>query len=314
MVSVSSMRTLTRRTALRALLAAPVAVSAVTKWRPFSASAQEAADPKSLGVMTFVVAGLDTREADQPENTDVLMVARVDLINATVRAIQIPRDLWVAIPGYGEEKITRAYDFGSSANGRDFKSGAQLTAETIYQNFGIDLDATVMTTFTGFEQIVDAFGGVDVDNPYDVYDSQYPTPDYGYQEIYFPAGVNHLDGVNALAFCRTRHQDGDPGRSMRQRVVLRALLDAARNTGGSALEELVQANRSAIRTTLGKSKQLALALAAPDFADANVTFATLDGYVFESTAPTGAWIYAGDWSTLPGYVQGFLDGSIGGNV
>ena len=79
-------------------------------------------------------------------------------------------------------------------------------------------------------------------------------------------------------------------------------------------EELVQANRSAIRTTLGKSKQLALALAAPDFADANVTFATLDGYVFESTAPTGAWIYAGDWSTLPGYVQGFLDGSIAGNA
>jgi LCP family protein required for cell wall assembly len=314
MISFKSMRKHTRRAALRALLGAPIAVSAITNWRPFGANAQEAADPASLGVMTFVVAGLDTREADQPENTDILMIARVDLINSTVRALTIPRDLWVSIPGVGEDKITRAYDFGSSSNGRDFKSGATLTAETIYQNFGIDLDSTVMTTFAGFEQIIDAFGGVDVDNPYDVYDAEYPTPDYGYSEIYFPAGPNHLDGYNALAFCRTRHQDGDDGRSMRQRIVIRALLDAARQSDGPSLEELVQANRSAIRTTLGKSKQLALALAAPDFSNENVTFATLQGYVYESYAPNGAWIYAGDWTTIPGYVQGFLDGSIAGNA
>jgi LCP family protein required for cell wall assembly len=314
MISFKSMRKHTRRAALRALLGAPIAMSAITSWRPFGANAQEAADPASLGVMTFVVAGLDTREADQPENTDILMIARVDLINSTVRALTIPRDLWVSIPGVGEDKITRAYDFGSSSNGRDFKSGASLTAETIFQNFGIDLDSTVMTTFAGFEQIIDAFGGVDVDNPYDVYDAEYPTPDYGYSEIYFPAGPNHLDGYNALAFCRTRHQDGDDGRSMRQRIVIRALLDAARQSDGPSLQELVQANRSAIRTTLGKSKQLALALAAPDFSNENVTFATLQGYVYESYAPNGAWIYAGDWSTLPGYVQGFLDGSIAGNA
>ncbi|MGH2548097.1 MAG: LCP family protein, partial [Thermomicrobiales bacterium] len=292
MISFKSMRKQTRRAALRALLGAPIAMSAITSWRPFGANAQEAADPASLGVMTFVVAGLDTREADQPENTDILMIARVDLINSTVRAITIPRDLWVNIPGYGEDKITRAYDFGSSSNGRDFKSGASMTAETIYENFGVDLDSTVMTTFTGFEQIIDAFGGIDVDNPYDVYDAEYPTPDYGYSEIYFPAGANHLDGVSALAFCRTRHQDGDDGRSMRQRVVIRALLDAARQSDGPSLEELVKANRSAIRTTLGKSKQLALALAAPDFSNDNVSFASLQGYVYESYAPNGAWIYA----------------------
>jgi LCP family protein required for cell wall assembly len=314
MFSLSSLRTTTRRAALRALLGAPVAFSALTSWRPFRASAQDAADPTSLGVLTLVVAGLDTREADQPENTDVLMVARVDLLNNTVRCISIPRDLWVTIPGYGEDKITRAYDYGSSSNGRDFKSGAHCTADTIFQNFGIDLDASVMTTFAGFEQIIDAFGGIDVDNPYDVYDAEYPTPEYGYSEIYFPAGSNHLDGVSALAFCRTRHQDGDDGRSMRQRLVIRALLDAAKQKDGPSLEDLVTANRSAIRTTLGRSKQLALALAAPDFSNDNVTFATLQGYVYESTAPNGAWIYAGDWSTLPGYVQGFLDGSIDGNA
>jgi hypothetical protein len=92
------------------------------------------------------------------------------------------------------------------------------------------------------------------------------------------------------------------------------LLDSARQSDGPSLQDLITANRDAIRTTLGRSKQLALALAAPDFTNDSVTFATLQGYVYESTAPNGAWIYAGDWSQLPGYVQGFLDGSIAGNA
>jgi len=314
MSTFASLKTSTRRTMLKALLGAPVAAAALTSWRPGCAGAMEAADPASLGVMNFVVAGLDTRTPDEPENTDVLMVARVDLINSSVRAFSIPRDLWVTIPGYGDEKITRAYDFGSKSAGGEFKAGAQAVADTIEYNFGIPIDAAVMTTFQGFEQLVDAFGGVTVDNPYDVYDGEYPTYDYGYKEIYYPAGQVHLSGPEALEFCRTRHQDGDDGRSMRQRIVLRSLLDTARQSDSDTLQQLVLEHRSTIRTNLGRSKQLALALAAPDFSNGNVEFATLQSYVFASTAPTGAWIYAGDWSSIPGFTQSFLDGSIPGNA
>jgi LCP family protein required for cell wall assembly len=314
MSALETLKTTTRRTALKALLGAPVAAAALTNWRPGRASAIEAADPASLGVMNFVIAGLDTRTSNEPENTDVLMVARVDLLEYSVRAISIPRDLWVTIPGYGDEKITRAYDFGSKAAGGDFKAGAETVAATIEYNFGIPIDASVMTTFHGFEQVVDAFGGVTVENPYDVYDGEYPTYDYGYKEIYYPAGSVHLSGPEALEFCRTRHQDGDDGRSMRQRIVLRALLDTAKQSDASTLQDLVLEYRSAIRTNLGRSKQLAFALAAPDFSNDRVEFATIQDYVYASTAPTGAWIYAGDWSSLPGYTQGFLAGSIGGNA
>jgi len=309
-----SIRTATRRTALKALLGAPVVASAIASWRPFGAQAQDSADPASLGVMNFIVAGVDFRSHEEPENSDVLMLARVDLINSTVRAVTIPRDLWVTIPNYGDDKITRAYDYGSKSEGGEFKAGAQAISDTIAYNFGIDVHATVMTTFEGFAQIVDAFGGVTVNNPYDVYDAEYPTRDYGIKEIYFPAGEITLSGEEALEFCRTRHQDGDDGRSMRQRIVLRALLDTARQSDGSTLQELVNLNRSAYRTNLGRSKQLALALAAPDFTNDGVTFATLQNYIYPSTASNGAWIYAGDWSQIPGYVQGFLDGSIEGNA
>lgn len=304
----------TRRAAIKALLGAPIVISSITHQRAQAAENVVAADPKSLGSMTFVVAGLDYRNDWEPENTDVLMVARVDLIENSVRAFSIPRDLWVSIPGYGEDKITRAYDFGSAQAGRDFKSGANAIASTIEANFGIKIDAAVMTTFTGFEQIVDAFGGVHVNNPYDLYDGQYPTADYGIKEIFYPAGDQVLNGQQALEFCRTRHQDGDDGRTMRQRIVLRALLDEARALDSNTLQTFVVEHRSSIRTNLGRSKQLALALAAPDFANSRVEFATLTPYIWASTAWNGAWIYAGDWANIPGFTQGFLNGDIAGNA
>lgn len=314
MSSFASLTRSTRRTAIKALLGAPIVLSSLTRRSAEAAENVAAADPRSLGTLTFTVAGLDYRNEWEPENTDVLMVARVDLINNTVRAFSIPRDLWVTIPGYGEDKITSAYYYGSSGAGRDFKAGANSLASTLETNFGITIDASVMTTFDGFEQIVDALGGASVTNPYDLYDGQYPTRDYGMKEIWYPAGDLHLTGEQALEFCRTRHQDGDDGRTMRQRMVLRALLEQARQLDSDSLQNIVLENRNAVRTNLGRSKQLALALAAPDFSNSQVEFATLSSYIWPSTAWNGAWIYAGDWSALPAFAQGFLSGEIPGNA
>jgi LCP family protein required for cell wall assembly len=260
--------------------------------------------------LTIIAGGLDSREPDQPENTDVVMLARVDLQERTVRAISIPRDLYLEIPNYGYDKITRAYDFGSKANNSSFKSGAQLVKDTVKSNFGLDIDGVALTTFGGFVEIVDALGGVDVDNPYDLYDGEYPTIDYGYKEIYFPAGPQHLAGAEALEFSRTRHQDGDDARVMRQQLVLRALLERARDPKiAPKLPDIVSKHSRAVRTDLGPSKRLALALAAPDFSNDSVTFGTLNGLVYADTAPNGMWIYSGDWSQIPGYVESFLSGN-----
>ncbi|HEY8448733.1 MAG TPA: LCP family protein [Thermomicrobiales bacterium] len=273
-----------------------------------SASAQDV-EPADIDALTLIVGGLDSREPGQPENSDVLILARVDLVNRTVRAISIPRDLYVEIPGFGYDKITRAYDFGSKADGGRFKGGAATMRATVEANFGIEVDGVVLTTFDGFVQIVDALGGVDVVNPYDLYDAEYPTPDYGYKEIFYPAGPLHLNGEQALEFVRTRHQDGDEGRVMRQQLVIRALLDRARDPEiADRLPKLVHKYRKAVRTDLSQSERLALALAAPSFTQEGIEFATLNGLVYPDTAPNGMWIYSGDWSQIPGYVQSFLFG------
>jgi LCP family protein required for cell wall assembly len=264
--------------------------------------------------LTIVIGGLDARAAGQPQNSDVLIVARIDLQANTMRAFNIPRDLYVDIPGFGSDKITRAYDYGSTVGGsdkRDSTAGIKLVEETIRQNFGLDVSAGLVTEFGGFQAIVDAFGGVDVNNPYDVYDAEYPTADYGIKEIHFPAGEQHLTGEQALEFSRTRHQDGDDGRVMRQHLVLRALLVQARDPSIVAkLPSIYKAKKKYVETTLSSAQQLALLAGAPNFAEDSVFFGSLLPYVSPGSTDAGAWIYVGDWSKIPGYAEGFLNGDI----
>lgn len=302
---------LSRRSLVRLLVAGVAGGGVVPFGSLKTIAAQDGTEPADLDVVTLVVGGLDTRQPGEPENSDVIMITRVDLNARTVRAISIPRDLYLEIPGFGYDKITRAYDFGSKADNGDFKAGAAAMSATIASNFGVEVDGVVLTTFDGFIDIVDALGGIDVENPYDLYDSQYPTIDYNYQEIFFPAGPIHLSGEEALQFARTRHQDGDDARVMRQQLVIRALLERARDPEiAPDLPEIVKKHRKSVRTDLNASKRLSLALAAPSFNNDDVTFANLVSMVYPDTAPGGMWIYSGDWSQIPSYVQGFLNGDV----
>ena len=296
---------LTRRRLAAALLALPATLGHPTLGRAAAIAAARETRP-----LTIVVGGLDTRGGDEPENTDVLILARVDLRRATVRAVSIPRDLYVAVPGYGWDKVNRAYDHGLRAAGES-DDGLALLVATVAENFGVEANGVVLTTFDGFVRIVDTLGGVEVVNPYAVADPAYPTTDYGTTAIFYPEGRLSLDGAAALEFVRTRHQDADDGRIMRQQLVLRALLARAQEPAVAApLLQLVEASRRAVRTTLTSRQRLALVLTVPEVRDAEVRFATIGQFLWPGSTPGGAWIWQGDWAQIPAYVQGVLDGTV----
>jgi LCP family protein required for cell wall assembly len=267
------------------------------------------ADLEPKDEYTFLVAGLDTRTVEEPENTDVMMVSRVNLAAGTVRTMSFPRDLLVEIPGIGFDKINRAYDYGSKANDHDWNAGVALMEQTFEHNFGLTVDAVATTNFQGLTKVVDALGGITVENPYDLYDAEYPTADYGTKEIFYPAGTLELNGEQALEFGRTRHQDGDDGRVMRQQLVLTALLEKAQEPPIlSKLPELVEATRDAVTTNIPDDVRGQLILAIPNIDVANVQWGTMTQYLWGDTTASGMWVYQGDWSVLPGYVQGWLAG------
>jgi LCP family protein required for cell wall assembly len=260
---------------------------------------------------TFAVAGLDTRTVQEDENTDVLMVSRVTLANGSVRTMSFPRDLFLEIPGVGFDKINRAYDYGCKAQNHDWNAGVGLMTETIRHNFGIEIDAVATTNFTGLAAVVDLLGGVDVNNPYDLFDGQFPTADYGTKEIFYPAGEQTLVGEQAMEFSRTRHQDGDDGRVMRQQLVLSGMLDAAQEPGNiERLPELVQQGQTAVLTNIPDEVQAQLIDAVATIDPESVIWGTMTDYIWGDTTPSGMWVYQADWSVLPGYVQGFLNGDV----
>lgn len=295
----------------RHLMLAAAALAIAGEAGSVSAQGQEIipAEVEPKDVYTFLFGGLDTRTVEEPENTDVMMVSRVDLAAGTVRTMSFPRDLYLEIPGIGLDKINRAYDYASKANNHDWNAGVALMTETFEHNFGLEIDAVLTTNFKGMPKVVDALGGVDVENPYDLYDAQYPTEDYGVKEIFYPGGPLHLDGEQALEFSRTRHQDGDDGRVMRQQLVLTALLEKAQEpVNAEQLAELVDATRDGVTTNIPPAVQEHLVDAVPAIDPANIAWGTMTEYLWGDTTASGMWVYQADWSMLPGYVQAWLAG------
>lgn len=297
---------------LASALSAPLLTATLAMERVL---AQDDIEPADLETFTVIGGGLDTRPPElqlpgAPENADVFIIARLHLPTGAMRAVSVPRDLYMEIPGFGFDKITRAYDHGSKTDGGEFKAGADAMKATVLANFGVEVDAVAMATFEGFVDVINTVEGVDVDNPYDLYDAEYPTPDHGIEEIFFPAGPTHLDGQMALKFVRTRHQDGDAGRIMRQHLVLTAMLEKVTSADYvDRLPDLVHRYRRVVRNDIGASRRLALALAAPKFSSGSVEFADLLPYVYSDTTSAGMWIYSGDWSQIPGFTQDFLAGA-----
>ncbi|HWV23650.1 MAG TPA: LCP family protein [Thermomicrobiales bacterium] len=295
----------------RHLMFAAAALAIAGEAGSVSAQGQEIvpADVAPKDVYTFLVCGLDTRVVEEPENTDVMMVSRVDVANGTVRSMSFPRDLYLEIPGVGLDKINRAYDYGSKANDHDWNAGVALMEQTFEHNFGIEIDAVISTNFKGLPKVIDALGGVDVENPYDLYDAQYPTEDYGVKEIFYPGGSLHLDGEQALEFGRTRHQDGDDGRVMRQQLILSGLLEKAQEpVNADQLADLVEATRDGVTTNIPQAVQEHLIDAVEAIDPANVVWGTMTEYLWGDTTASGMWVYQADWSMLPGYIQGWLAG------
>ncbi len=172
---------------------------------------------------TILMLGVDTREGDtDPSRSDTIILAYVDPLEKHVNLLSIPRDLLVTqAGGFGQAKMSDVYANGVINKYVDpTRGGIALVRDTIEQNFRIQIDYYAQVDFLGFRKIVDGFGGVTVDNPYPILDGSYPTDDYQFTRVFFPAGPVHLDGDEALKFARTRHDDNDFQRNQRQQQVI----------------------------------------------------------------------------------------------
>ena len=130
---------------------------------------------------------------------DTLMVVRAG--GGKFKKLGIPRDSYAAIPGQDTQKINAAYAFG----------GAALQIKTVENFLGITIDHVVILNFTGFEDFIDAIGGVKVDVPVRLCADISGGEANGGWSIDLKKGSNTLDGETALAYARTRKPSPCPG-------------------------------------------------------------------------------------------------------
>jgi len=161
--------------------------------------------------------------------SDSMNLLSIDPATDTTALIAIPRDLWVeGIPEVPQNmKINEAFAIGYFAD--DIENGADLAAEAVGQVTGLAVDGWITLDFPGFEAIVDAVGGITVDNPtafsYTWGEAEYAT---GAWEGSFEAGTIQLSGPEALSYARNRYtsevaESSDFARSVRQQRVLQAI-------------------------------------------------------------------------------------------
>ena len=164
--------------------------------------------------------------------TDSMMIATINTKQKALKLTSIMRDLYVAIPGYSDNKLNAAYHNG----------GMPLLKQTIEENFDIELDGSVFVNFSGFEEIIDRLGGVEI--TLTANEAAYLNrTNYISNRIYrnVRAGTQTLNGNQALGYTRIRYvktesERDDFGRTSRQRTVLNAIFEKYKS---KSLPELV---------------------------------------------------------------------------
>jgi LCP family protein required for cell wall assembly len=187
--------------------------------------------------ITILMMGVDARPGspiDIGVRPDVITVLRLDPVTSSCRALSIPRDTRVEIPGYGESKINHALMVG----------GIPYQLRVTEEFLDIEIDNYLLVDFVAFQQIIDTLGGVTVEVPEDL--AQANTGP-------FVKGTQDMDGATALSYARYRSfdTDGDYGRVDRQWGILEGIADEVRGQDMVGLaSDLLATVKQHIRTDL----------------------------------------------------------------
>lgn len=160
---------------------------------------------------SLLMLGVDQRAGDKGRS-DTMIVMTVNPEKKSMEMLSIPRDTRVEIVGKGfEDKINHAYAFG----------GVEMSMNTVEKFLDIPIDYYVKMNMEGFKEIVDAVGGVTVDNDLD----------FTIDGFHYAKGKLDLNGAEALSYARMRYDDsrGDFGRQMRQRQVIQGVMNKGAN-------------------------------------------------------------------------------------
>lgn len=259
---------------------------------------------KEDGVKNILLIGNDSRTEDESGRSDAMILISISSKTNSIHMTSILRDIYVDIPGHDGNRLNAAYAYG----------GAELLMETLEENFDIEVNRYMLVNFQAFANVVDAVGGVDIDvtneevqyiNGYLVEYNQLEGRPEGTDYLDTSLSGNiHLNGPQALAFCRNRYIGTDFARTERQRKVLTAVIKkapVAMLTNGSGLMDAFASN---ITTNLTQSELNGLMLQAPSMLTYDLVQASipLEGTYSDATI-RGMSVLEVDFEANKEYIQ-----------
>jgi LCP family protein required for cell wall assembly len=229
-------------------------------------------DPRKLfgtDHVRVLLVGLDydyddkDQETSKQSRSDIIMAIDLDLRNRRVAELSVPRDMVATMPDGSQAKINAAQSFG----------GIHESQVVVAKWLGIpSFDRYVVLRIDTAKDLVNAMGGVDIDvensdalkgtgknGPID-YDDH-----WGHLAIHLKPGRQHLNGENAVAYARFRHDwCSDPCRIMRQQQLIHAVVDRIENDRFNTLthiQSLLSVVRNDVETNISPREQLSTAVA-----------------------------------------------------
>ena len=208
------------------------------------------------GYRNFALFGVDSREGELASgtNSDTIIICSINRRTNDVKLVSVYTYLNDSTGTY--RKATETYAAG----------GAERAISMLNMNLDLDITDFVTVDFNAIVELVDLMGGIDLDiteeelqwvNGYCVENQAVTGVSYTPLES---AGYQHVNGIQALAYCRIRYTDGwDFKRTERQRTVLLKLFDKAREQGVASIGNLVKEMLPHISTSLSTTELISLA-------------------------------------------------------
>jgi len=221
------------------------------------------------GHTNLLILGKAGKGHEAPDLTDTIIFASINPPKHSISLISLPRDIW--IPEI-RAKLNSAYYWG---NQKGSGGGIILTKSLVEEIVGQPVHYAVVIDFSGFKEIIDVLGGVEVNVERGFVDNKYPVPGREndscggdpnylcrYETVSFSAGRELMDGETALKFVRSRNAEGDEGtdlaREARQQKVIAAikekLLSRQILLSPKKLVAFWKAVRAAVETDIGSSE------------------------------------------------------------
>jgi LCP family protein required for cell wall assembly len=194
------------------------------------------------GKLNVLLVGADAGVGRWSLRTDTMILLEVDIASGRAVMYGIPRNLEnVPLPPESANAFAcHCFPYPNLLNalwrdavnrpsaypysGTDFVRGFKALEGAIGQYLGLHVDGAVVINLMGFVNLINALGGININVPVEVKDSQYSRPQDGKDiSIDIKPGYQHMNGLVALEYARSRHQDSDYGRMSRQQAVLIAL-------------------------------------------------------------------------------------------